>query len=424
MKTKIHILQCLLILSAILGCGRSAHANLAANGNFEAATDWNIGGNAGRETWAFETGTYGVAFYGWLNGGSGYFEQHIDCDTNATYYFRIRGLREWNFDNGSVDMRLRFFDNTSNWTSLGVYNNANVNLSSSGSWTTYEIEADTPAGSGIVQMRCDFSGSNDKGTDQQAFKWDNASLYDRRKNYKSTEIVDEFSYDPDYDDGINGKERGNGFSQAWTYLWGTLDIADGSFGTFAGYPKPYGNKLHIASTGGGAYRTFTAKTNGAIYASAWFNYNNEATYNWAGISLMSNEVERVFFGGNSDSQTKMKLSIASYGGSPIFSDYTLNGSIGSDYILFCKYDFTTHIFTTKAYYKTFTIPLYEPNDWDTSVDLSGNPDQLAYINGIRLAAGGTNPGDVYFDEVRVADSWYDLLNNDEPPPSGTMILFD
>ncbi|MDA3924874.1 MAG: hypothetical protein PF904_09270 [Kiritimatiellae bacterium] len=418
----------IIILSVMLGSCLATFANLATNGNFEATASWNIVGNAGYETWAQDStvdnvpdGTRGVGFYGWEPNGSGYFEQHVDVDTNATYYFRIRGLREENFDTGAVDMRLRFFDNNSNWSDKGTYSNANVNLSSSTGWTTYEIEADAPVDAGIVQMRCDFSGSAPTGGNQ-GFKWDNATLYDRRKNYRSSEIVDEFSYDPDYDDGIDGKNRGNGFSQAWSDLWGTPDIEDESFETFEGYPKTYGNKLHIASTGGGTYRKFDPRTTGAIYASAYFNYNNEATYNWAGISLMSNEVERVFFGGNSDSGTKMKLSIASYGGATIFSDYTINSGLGTDYILFCKYDFTTHIFTTKAYYKTIPIPLYEPNNWDTSVDLSGNPDQLAYINGIRLAAGGTNPGDVYFDEVRVSDSWYDLLNNEDPRLGGTVIV--
>jgi hypothetical protein len=271
-------------------------------------------------------------------------------------------------------------------------------------------------------MRCDFSGAADTGG-YQAFKWDNATLYNRRKNYRAAEIVDEFSYDPDFDDEVNGKSRGNGFSGAWSNLWGSVDIADYSFGEVAGYPKPYGNKLHIPNTGGGCYRSFPAMTSGKIYVAAYFNYGNELQGDWAGISLLSNEVERVFFGGNSGAQPKMKLAIDSFGGTNrVDSTYDLNAGAGQDYILIGRYDFATYVFSAKAYYKTDEIPLLEPSVWDVSVTLDA--ERMPYVDGVRLAAGNVNPGDVYFDEVRVADNWFDLLNNEEPPPVGMIFVIE
>jgi hypothetical protein len=227
--------------------------------------------------------------------------------------------------------------------------------------------------------------------------------------------VDEFSYDPDFDDGIAGKNRGGGFSGAWNLAWGSLDIADYGFAEVDGYPKPYGNKLHIPYTGGGAYRNFSAVTSGKIYAAVFFNYGNETTGNWAGLSFMSNGVERVFFGGNSVAQPKMKLAIDSYGGARVDSNYDLNAGIGEDYVIIGRYDFSTHIFSTKAYYKTDTLPHKEPSNWDATATLA--PSQMPYINGIRIAGGndgGSNdPGDMYFDEVRVSTTWHGLMNKDE-----------
>ena len=403
-------------------------ANLASNGGFETqdgtdtrnAASWNQGGDQGREDWAAEWGSYGLAFYGWVNGGNGYFEQYINCDTNATYYFRIRGSRQSNFDSGSIYMKLRFYPSDSDWTLIKAYTNSGVSLSSPTDWTTYEIEGVTPPGAGIVQMRCEFAGAVDTGG-SQAFMWDNVQLWDRRSSYRIDEIVDEFSYDPDFDDGIAGKNRGGGFAGGWNLAWGSADISDWDFNAVAGYPEPYGNKLHIPSTGGGAYRNFDAMTTGSVFMAAFFNYNNETTANWAGVSFMSNGVERAFFGGVShDANTKMTLALDSYGGPRVDSSYTFNAGIGQDYVLVAKYNFSRHELKAIAYWNADTIPYREPLDWTVTAQL--NPAQMPYVNGIRLAAGGTNPGDVYFDEVRVATSWYGLLGT-EPPLSGTIFKF-
>jgi hypothetical protein len=399
-------------------------ANLLSNGGFENqdgadswnAAEWNQGGDQGRKDWAAEWGGWGFAFYGWASNGTGFVEQQVTCDTNAVYYYRIRGKRETNFSSGEVDMRLRFFEDDTNWVLRAAYTNDSLNISSPTNWMTYEIEAAAPTNCGIVQVRCDFSGANNPDAANRAFKWDNATLYDRRKHYRDAEIVDEFSYDPDFDDGISDKGRGHGFSDAWSNLWGHVDVADDSFPVVTGYPKPYGNKLHVWNTGGAAYRRFSAVTGGMLYVASYFNYGNESTNNWAGISLLSNTVERVFFGGNSYSQPKMKLAIDSFGGARADSAYELNSGMGQDYILIGRYDFDTHEFSTKAYYKTNSLPLLEPSNWDLTITLPA--DRIYSLDGVRLACGGANPGDVYFDEVRVAENWFDLLNNDEPPPVG------
>jgi len=403
----------------------SAQANLLNNGGFEAqdgvnavnAADWNQGGSQGRENWAAEWGNWGFAFYGWISNGTGFVEQNVTCDTNATYYFRIRGRREKNFSTGNVDMRLRFFESSTNWIAYGEYTNAGVTTSSSTNWTTYEIVADAPPTAGVVQVRCDFSAAMNPPANHRAFEWDNATLYDRRRTYRPAEIIDEFSYDPDFYDSISGKDRGNGFAAAWSNLWGIVDITDYSFPAVTGYPKPYGNKLHIPNTGGGALRSFAAVTNGSLYAAAYFNYGNAHQGDWAGISFMSNGTERAFFGGNSGGQPVMKLALDSFGGTNrVDSSYELSAGIGEDYIIIGRYDFETHLFSAKAFYKSDTVPFEEPDNWDVSVTLDAG--RMPYVNGIRLACGGVNPGDVYFDELRVAQNWYDLLNNDEPPPVG------
>ncbi len=419
---------CLRVIVIFGFCAGTVFANLALNPGFEIqegsnsfnSADWNQSGEQGRESWAAEWGSYGHAFYGWVNDGSGYIEQTLPCDKDATYYFRIRGLRESGFDHGTVDMMLRFFDNTNSWTLKGLTVNTNVNLSSPTNWTTYEIEADAPVDAGVLQMRCEFEGaSNTVGL--QSFKWDNVSLYNRRQHYKAREIVDEFSYDPDFNNDPAGKNRGNGFSSPWIWAFGAGNISDYSFGEIPGYPKPYGNKLHLpGNIASGFYRKFPEITNGTVYVAAMFNYGYEASGNWAGISLMTNGEEVAFFGGNSGGQNKLKLAIDSYGGTISYSGYLLNAGDGEDYLIVGKYDFSDRKLYTKAYYKTDIIPTNEPAIWDA--EATAPVGRIPFVNGVRLASGG-NLGDVYFDEVRVAGNWYDLLNNKMPqPPGGMMVI--
>jgi hypothetical protein len=77
-----------------------------------------------------------------------------------------------------------------------------------------------------------------------------------------------------------------------------------------------------------------------------------------------------------------------------------------------------------AYYQTDVVPVAEPDTWGASLDLGAG--HLTSIDRLAFNAGGWdggNAGDVYWDEVRVASSWSDLLGKlaTAPYPSSVTI---
>jgi len=383
---------------------------LETNDSFEiqgaAAADaagWSRGGGMWREQWGGENSTWHVAVDGWTADGTGYMEQYINCDSNLSYYFRIRALREENFTNANVDVVLRYFPPGSDWTLLQAYTNTISMSLTSWTWTTFEAGGAAPDGAGKAQMRLFYSDSNNAAASFRAMRFDHASLYTGGKNYLTNEIVDEFSYSPTVTNAsswtwqdLAGNDRGNGFTNAWQNLWGPIYVAPGSFGVVSNYPTPQGHKMHIGSAGGGILRGISPVTSGQIYAAAYFNHNNEANGNWTGISFYNDGVERAFIGPNSGGmgQTKMLMSLDSFGGTLTQGDYQFNGAIGEDYVIFAKYDFATRQLAGHAYYKTDTIPWDDEPDWNVTATLTAG--RITEVDAIRLAAGGgaSNPGDV------------------------------
>jgi len=429
------------VISAVVLLGVAVQpslAYLATNGSFETegaqraeAYAWSKDGSMFRESYAADTGEFSdfaAIAPGWESNGN--FWQTINCDSNLSYYFRVRALRETNFTNANVYVITRFYPPGTDWTVLQSYTNQIPIGLTAYTWTTYEAGGPAPDGAGKVQMRLAYSDSVNAGN---AMRFDHAALYTGGKNYRSGEIVDEFSYSPTITDAsswvyqdVAGGNRGNGFSGDWTGLWGSIFSSASSFGVVSNYPAPQGNKMHIPWEGGGILRAIPAISTGTVYFATYFNYSNEDQGHWAGMSLYDagGGDERAFVGANSGGigQTKMKVSLDAFGGALTQGSYDFNAGAGQDYLIFGKYDFATRQLSAHAFYKTDTIPWDEEPSWQVTATLGVG--RIAEIDAIRLAAGGdgdSNPGDVYFDELRVSDTWWGLFNRDEPPPMGTLI---
>ena len=125
---------------------------------------------------------------------------------------------------------------------------------------------------------------------------------------------------------------------------------------------------------------------------------------------MSNTTERAFFGEISEADST--LGLASYDGSASYtaSSYTLSAGSGNDYLIIGVYDFSTRVLQTKAFSTSDSIPGPEPLTWDAEVTLDVG--RIVQLDGIRMVAGASSgtPGNCYFDEVRVATSWANLVN--------------
>ncbi len=244
--------------------------------------------------------------------------------------------------------------------------------------------------------------------------------------YSAWEIVDEFMYDEGGQ--LNAKSGGFGWTNGNTWVEssaGAYTISAGSFGNVTGYPTNLGNKV-VVTPGAGqsltAYRTFPTVNTGVIFAAAFVNHTTGGADRWMGLSFCSNGTERAFFGELAGQDQKLGLGSYDGGSSETASPYSLTAGVGSDYIIIGKYDFQTKQFSTKGYYKTDAIPSVQPAAWDATTTLAA--DRIISLNGVRLGAGGANsPGACYFDEVRVARSWAELLNKVEPVWTGSGTTF-
>lgn len=227
--------------------------------------------------------------------------------------------------------------------------------------------------------------------------------------------------------------------QGWTNGW-SVSIFGGSAQTFTiytngttpnfvpmpSYPTSYANRIRLGDIGvagvssGHASRSFGVFTNGKIYVATRLSYQFSGNNKFAGLSLLSNSAEKAFFG-EIGSSSRI-LGIDSYGGSTVASTYNLNpygagtaADTGNVYLVIGSYDFSTRLLSTWAYYRTVSVPQFEGTPDATATAAVG---AINFVNGIRLVAGcsdaGESVGQVFWDEIRVADSWAGLFGFTEP----------
>ena len=226
--------------------------------------------------------------------------------------------------------------------------------------------------------------------------------------FATGEIVETFSYTNST--ALTGFGGSNGWSGTWYGDTGVFTNSDGSFSTQTNYPANTGNKLWVYppdNTGKAVYRNLGQSYNsGRLYFGYILNYTWNGANKYEGLSFyFSNTAEKVFFGEiyGADQQ----LGIDSTG-----SATTLSAGSGNDYIIVGYYDWAAGEAKAKAYkINTASVPTTEPSSWDVTVSKASNT--VGTVNAIRLAAGagasdGT-PGNTYFDEVRIATSWADLI---------------
>lgn len=220
---------------------------------------------------------------------------------------------------------------------------------------------------------------------------------------------------------LNGLNGGQGWSTAWSEgNSGSYVVNEGSFGAVSGYAANAGNKILVtppADANRLAYRSFPAVNSGKLYVSFLMNYQFAGATKFAGVSFMNGGTEKAFFGEIGSADQILGLSD---GSSDTASAFALNAGAGNDYVVVGLYDFGSGTLKVKGYWKGDTLPSSEPAVWDATFAVS-----IAQITGIRLGAGATSgtPGNTYFDEVRVATNWADVVNTLAPSTQAHDILF-
>ncbi|MBU0677466.1 MAG: choice-of-anchor D domain-containing protein, partial [Verrucomicrobia bacterium] len=264
-----------------------------------------------------------------------------------------------------------------------------------------------------------------------------ASDSDATVGYGS-EIVEPVSYTNGV--SLNSMNGGSGFSGAWSVGSGTFAVQTnygaGSgtlvpiFQDIDGYPDNHGHRIKMSAAGAGgqsyATRSISAVSGGKIYAACIISYQWDEDYKFAGMTFMSNTVAKGFFG-KVPSASWRNLGVSQGGGNSAtltesspeyeFNSYDNPGhdagnNTGAVFLIIGRYDFSTRELATKGYYRTETVPTAEPSTWDASRTLDAN--HANAINAVRIEAGALGAGDgdigtVYFDEVRVANSWDELI---------------
>ncbi len=225
--------------------------------------------------------------------------------------------------------------------------------------------------------------------------------------FAADEIVETFSYTNST--ALTGCNGSNGWGGAWYGDTALYTNSSGSFATQTNYPANTGNKLWVYppdNTGKSVHRWLGQDyKSGQLYFGYILNYTWNGPGKWSGLAFCySNNEEKIFFGeiGNEDQY----LGITN-----VASSYQLLAGGGNDYIIVGCYDWAEGKAYVKAYkVGTQAVPVDEPTGaWDLTNSMSSN--SVGWVNTIRLTAGASSgtPGNTYFDEVRIATNWSDLI---------------
>ncbi len=237
--------------------------------------------------------------------------------------------------------------------------------------------------------------------------------------FGGAEIVESFGYTNTVALGsLNG---GNGWSGSWSVGSGSWAINSAmSAGSVYPASSAYAVKLTNPGDGqgAGASRGFTAVSTGSIYIATIIRYGFDGANKWAGIDLLNGASTVAYFG--KDYAQSYRFGIE-YGGSRNHdAGYDFNpgdggngASTNNQYLIIARYNFETDVFNGLVYYKTDAVPATEPTSWNATL----NSAVISTIDGIKLSAGsagGGQIGDVYYDEIRVARSWTELVQLTQP----------
>ena len=260
--------------------------------------------------------------------------------------------------------------------------------------------------------------------------------------YEDGEIVDQFAYTNNYiwthgDGGTNWMYLNDQAptGQGWDGGW-TGDVNDAltieNINLLVGdtqYPDPYANKLQWVpntqeATSVAITRKLATPRGGRTFIAFMMNYkvgNNDCDLSnkYIGLSLMSGtgaDTEEIFFGKLHGKDKDAGINVPGTG-EYVSNDpyYAFNAKHHDDYMIVGEWDSANNTVRMWAFYKGDTNPIPQEYTNATPIATYSNATfSVADITGIRLAAGmstaDTNTIDhAYFDEVRVGDTWDEVL---------------
>jgi len=241
-------------------------------------------------------------------------------------------------------------------------------------------------------------------------------------SYRAGEIVDPGAYTNGT--AVSGFNQGQGWTGGWITGGSGTWTAQTNYSAGGGadvpglyspvnYPAQTANRFTVtlaANESTTARKTFAAVNSGNIYVAGLVAYRYSGNNKFVGISFMNGAAETGFVGKAGGGSV---LAIDSYGGGKVNGSITLGASessTGNVYLIIAKYNFASKQIRAHAYLWSGTVPTTEPGSWDATATVPGNG--ISSIDGVRMGGGGfsgDNIGSIWFDEVRIAGSWADLL---------------
>ena len=262
--------------------------------------------------------------------------------------------------------------------------------------------------------------------------------------YADYEQVNPFSYTNGTTLGA-ATAGGQGFgANAWSMDTGTWNVqtnfstavADSvpKFLNLSNYPAMAGNLVYCSDPGNGgnakAQRALSSAINsGQFFIAFQMAYQYRGANKWAGVSLLnSSGSEKAFLGkgagGNWSTFAIGDGTTPYWSGFDMGEFYSGTGSTGNVYLVVGKYDFDTDVFQANAYriLDTAEFPSTEPSSWLVSQTMAG----IDNIARIQLNAGSTDGGNtigkVFYDEIRFATNWSQLLTVTCPTWAGSNMV--
>jgi hypothetical protein len=227
--------------------------------------------------------------------------------------------------------------------------------------------------------------------------------------YYAWEIVEPAAYTNS--NGMDNRNGGNGWTNAWSAgAWFVTNLQPTAAGQ---YPTSRGNSLFLpTNTAGDIYRNFPEVSTGRLYLAYVVSYGNNGAGTYGGVQLASNGAGRIFIGMRGGSTV---LGVEEPGYTGANSAYGLSAGTNNSHTVLARYDFSTREIAAMAVYRTGTVPAAEPAGWDVTFTV---PSGIANaINGVRLNFGGfsgNSVGNTYVDEIRLAQSWANLVQQYGP----------
>ena len=242
-------------------------------------------------------------------------------------------------------------------------------------------------------------------------------------SYETGEIIDQFAYT----NGIGLAAGAIATGQGWDGLW-TGDLADWSIesgslsaGT-SGFPDPYANRIAWNDTSAASAdtsalaRKLASARSGKTFVAFMLNYGSGGAGKSAGLWLASGvgaATEELFFGkvaGQAD-----KAGIVNADGA-VETASTVALTPGADMMVVGEFDFGQKTARIWAFAGADSIPQDYTNA-PPAATYSNAGLSVAALTGVRLEAESDATGalgEVRFDEVRMANTWDEVLNFNFP----------